>query len=593
MPLVDAKCPNCGGGLKIDDSKRNAVCPFCKKSFIIQDVINNNAYLTNNINNNATHIEHLHTDNVNISTVRDFEIRAGALFKYSGESSDVIIPQSVVSIKKGAFDGLYIGTVTLLGAVHIDPDAIHPFQINVPNIAVAYRIFSDCKSYNEDLLDRIYINGYKYQQEYDYYEAELKIPENVETIDKCQIASFLTSLCETQFYDLLLNEKSADVKWMNSDGILVVRHKIHLPKLGKVVLPDSINTIEERAFSDSDLTEIIMPDSVVKIGAYAFQNCSSLKNVRLSQKLETIGVGAFYGCKSLQRIEIPDNVIIFEETLDSNDKTPYEFRYGSNYIKRLGERKYSSYTFAYCEGLKEITLSQRLKKIPARTFLGCTNLPSIRIPASASLGYSFHSCLKDGFGDQDFEYHGPFEKCANLKEIFFEEGYRTINIEALEDCASLSLLCVPDDCNLSVSLITCGVHHDVDYDLIDWQYKQSVLKKCIKTIIASDTWKHKNYKEFNCLSSYSPKEHACYIATAVYGSYDCPEVWTLRRFRDNSLAETLSGRMLIKLYYALSPTVVNMVGNTKWFNRFFRKHLDRFVAVLRERGFEDSPYCDN
>lgn len=26
----------------------------------------------------------------------------------------------------------------------------------------------------------------------------------------------------------------------------------------------------------------------------------------------------------------------------------------------------------------------------------------------------------------------------------------------------------------------------------------------------------------------------CYVATCVYGSYDCPEVWTLRRFRDYS-----------------------------------------------------------
>ena len=30
----------------------------------------------------------------------------------------------------------------------------------------------------------------------------------------------------------------------------------------------------------------------------------------------------------------------------------------------------------------------------------------------------------------------------------------------------------------------------------------------------------------------NPSNGACYVATAVYGSYDCPEVWTLRRFRD-------------------------------------------------------------
>ncbi len=44
------------------------------------------------------------------------------------------------------------------------------------------------------------------------------------------------------------------------------------------------------------------------------------------------------------------------------------------------------------------------------------------------------------------------------------------------------------------------------------------------------------------------KKQGCYVATAVYGSYDCPEVWTLRRYRDNTLAETWYGRVFIKLY---------------------------------------------
>ena len=35
----------------------------------------------------------------------------------------------------------------------------------------------------------------------------------------------------------------------------------------------------------------------------------------------------------------------------------------------------------------------------------------------------------------------------------------------------------------------------------------------------------------------------CYIDTCVYGSYDCPSVWTLRRFRDDMLAKTLVGRI--------------------------------------------------
>ncbi len=59
----------------------------------------------------------------------------------------------------------------------------------------------------------------------------------------------------------------------------------------------------------------------------------------------------------------------------------------------------------------------------------------------------------------------------------------------------------------------------------------------------------------------------CYIATAVYGSYDCPQVWTLRRFRDYTLAKTWYGRVFIKTYYAISPTLVKWFGHTQWFKR--------------------------
>lgn len=84
----------------------------------------------------------------------------------------------------------------------------------------------------------------------------------------------------------------------------------------------------------------------------------------------------------------------------------------------------------------------------------------------------------------------------------------------------------------------------------------------------------------------------CYIATAVYGSYDCPEVWTLRRYRDNCLAVFAFGRLFIRIYYALSPTIVRIFGKQKWFNRICKKALDRFVTKLNRKGLDDSQYFD-
>lgn len=84
----------------------------------------------------------------------------------------------------------------------------------------------------------------------------------------------------------------------------------------------------------------------------------------------------------------------------------------------------------------------------------------------------------------------------------------------------------------------------------------------------------------------------CYVATAVYGSYDCPHVWTLRRFRDNTLAETWYGRAFIRTYYAISPTLVKWFGKTEWFKNLWKPTLDRMVENLNESGVEDTPYDD-
>ncbi len=84
----------------------------------------------------------------------------------------------------------------------------------------------------------------------------------------------------------------------------------------------------------------------------------------------------------------------------------------------------------------------------------------------------------------------------------------------------------------------------------------------------------------------------CYIATAVYGSYDCPEVWTLRRFRDCTLYESWYGRTFIKVYYAISPTLVKWFGKTQWFKKSWSAVLNRFVAKLNNEGVANSPYND-
>lgn len=53
---------------------------------------------------------------------------------------------------------------------------------------------------------------------------------------------------------------------------------------------------------------------------------------------------------------------------------------------------------------------------------------------------------------------------------------------------------------------------------------------------------------YRCKMKWCSGSGRCYIATAVYGSYDCPEVWVLRRYRDYYLKNSSSGRLFIRLY---------------------------------------------
>ena len=117
-------------------------------------------------------------------------------------------------------------------------------------------------------------------------------------------------------------------------------------------------------------------------------------------------------------------------------------------------------------------------------------------------------------------------------------------------------------------------------------------KEVNKNIIVEYSEKVKKYDPSYQTPEVNTTSDGCYVATAVYGSYDCPEVWTLRRYRDNTLAESIFGRAFIRTYYAISPTLVKWFGNTNWFKKLWKGKLDRMVAKLQEKGVEDTPYED-
>ncbi len=162
--------------------------------------------------------------------------------------------------------------------------------------------------------------------------------------------------------------------------------------------------------------------------------------------------------------------------------------------------------------------------------------------------------------------------------------------------------------NIANIMCYCGNYIEHYFDMNDedfktfavWSWKQMLqFYYDYKKIHNGDIFDNESLLKFSTKinqydSSYeiADKQSGCYVATAVYGSYDCPEVWTLRRFRDYTLAESWYGRAFIRCYYAVSPTLVKWFGKNAWFKRMWRGKLDRMVERLQNEGFESTPYTD-
>lgn len=150
-----------------------------------------------------------------------------------------------------------------------------------------------------------------------------------------------------------------------------------------------------------------------------------------------------------------------------------------------------------------------------------------------------------------------------------------------------------------VGIILRLLLEDMEYTISEAQKKYSGITAATFEMKANKIKKYdptfgfpQSEKSQSSGATQSQSSGGCYVATAVYGSYDCPQVWTLRRFRDYTLAETWYGRAFIHTYYAISPTLVKWFGHTEWFKKMWKGKLDRIVANLNAEGVEDTPYED-
>lgn len=95
-------------------------------------------------------------------------------------------------------------------------------------------------------------------------------------------------------------------------------------KTSSIIIPDTISNkqvsyIDTSAFeNNSKIVSITIPDSVTKIGLWAFSGCTGLTSVTIGNSVISISSNAFSGCKGLTSITIPNSVTYIGEYVFAN-----------------------------------------------------------------------------------------------------------------------------------------------------------------------------------------------------------------------------------------------------------------------------------
>lgn len=134
-------------------------------------------------------------------------------------------------------------------------------------------------------------------------------------------------------------------------------------------------SVEENAFSwDNYLRDVTLSDNVETIGKGAFSNCKNLRNVSLGNRLNKIGNSAFQhsgNSGSFTTIRFPRSV----ETV--GDEAFADCRYLSSITLNGGLRSLGYCAIWGCVSLKSITLPGSLQSIGEKCFACCENLEAV------------------------------------------------------------------------------------------------------------------------------------------------------------------------------------------------------------------------
>jgi len=152
--------------------------------------------------------------------------------------------------------------------------------------------------------------------------------------------------------------------------------------LTNVIIGNRVVYIGAGTFANcAGVTQVSIPDSVTTVGAFAFLSCGGLSDVKIGKSVTQLGPWegyAFFGCTNLTRVVIPGNVTnLGDHTFDSC--VGLAGLAIENGVTRLG-----SYAFAFCHSLTNVTLPASVATIDDKAFAFCTNLAGLYFKGNAA-----------------------------------------------------------------------------------------------------------------------------------------------------------------------------------------------------------------
>ena len=248
-------------------------------------------------------------------------------------------------------------------------------------------------------------------------------------IESLKITGVLNDVDFLFIYRMMPNLKNLDIAEVNITA-LPTQAFYNSKNVEHLILPNTLITIGEEMFYQSDLRSVVIPTNVTTVGYSAFKRCSSLTTVTFEKEsqLKTIGGDYYYGgafsdCTALTSIEIPASVETIGNTAfsDCSSLATVTFEKGSR-LKTIGNNAYYR-----CTSLTSIEIPASVETIEKKAFMHCSSL--------ATVTFEKGSQLKTIAGDS---YDGAFSDCTALTSIEIPASVETIEATAFKRCSKLA-----------------------------------------------------------------------------------------------------------------------------------------------------------